>query len=104
MNPFSGITFNTNNGFETDSANRLPNPLGVSNLNDLATKLIDALMILAVPVVIAMAMYGAYKIIISAGDPKKAQEGGKTILYAALGFGLLLISKGIVAIIQSLLQ
>lgn len=101
-NRFGNFSLN-NNGYE-ENLNQLPNPLGVSNLNDLATKLIDALMILAVPVVIAMAMYGAYKIIISAGDPKKAQEGGKTILYAALGFGLLLISKGIVAIIQSLLQ
>ena len=98
----NGISFGTNNGYETDSLNQLPNPLGVSNINDLVTKVIDALMILAVPVVVAMAMYGAYKIITSAGDPKKAQEGGNVILYAALGFGLLLISKGIVAIVQSL--
>lgn len=104
MNFFNGINVNTNNGYETDSLNQLPNPLGVSNLNDLVTKLIDALMVLAVPVVVAMVMYGAYKIIISGGDPKKAQEGGNVILYAALGFGLLLISKGIVAIVQSLFQ
>lgn len=102
MGQFGGFNFNTNRGYETDSANQLPNPLGVSNINDFVTKAIDALMILAVPVVIAMAMYGAYKIITSAGDPKKAQEGGNVILYAALGFGLLLISKGIVAIVQSL--
>lgn len=101
MNQFGGINLTNNNGYEQD-LNQLPNPLGVSNINDLVTKGIDALMILAVPVVVAMAMYGAYKIITSAGDPKKAQEGGKVILYAALGFGLLLISKGIVAIVQSL--
>ena len=100
----NGVSLNNNNGYEQDSLNSLPNPLGITNLNDAVTKIIDALMLLAVPVVIAMVMYGAYKIIISAGDPKKVQEGGKAIFYAALGFGLLLISKGIVAIVQSLLQ
>ena len=104
MNQFSGFNVTANNGYETDSLNQLPNPLGISTLSDLVTKVFDALMILAVPVAVAMAMYGAYKIIVSAGDPKKAQEGGNIILYAALGFGLLLISKGIVAIVQSLFQ
>lgn len=104
MNSFLNMRFGANNGYETDSVNQLPNPLGVSNVNDLVTKAIDALMVLAVPVAIAMAMYGAYKIITAGADPKKAQEGGRVILYAALGFGLLLISKGIVAIVQSLFQ
>ncbi len=103
MNPFGGISLNAGNGYEGNT-NVLPNPLGVSNVQDILLKLLDALMILAVPVAVGMAMYGAYKIITSAGDSKKAQEGGKIILYAALGFGLLLISKGIVTIVQSLLQ
>jgi hypothetical protein len=92
-----------NNGYK-EVGNALPNPLGVSDVNGIITKFLDALMILAVPVVIAMAMYGAWKIITSAGDPAKAKEGGNIILYAALGFGLLLISKGIVSIVQSLFQ
>ncbi len=103
MNPFSGISFRANNGYE-ESANALPNPLGVSNLQDIVTKLVDALTVLAVPVVLAMVMYGAYKIITSAGDPAKAKEGGNVILYAAVGFGLLLLSNGLVAIVQSLFQ
>lgn len=90
-----------NKGYE-QSANQLPNPLGVTDLNGIVDKVMNALTVLAVPVVLAMVMYGAFKIITSAGDPKKVQEGGKIILWASVGFGLLLISNGIVSIIQSL--
>lgn len=101
MNPFSNLSFTKNNGYE-ESINTLPNPLGITDLSGIVDKVMGALTMLAVPVVLAMVMYGAFKIITSAGDPKKAQEGGNIILYAAVGFGLLLLSNGIVAIIQSL--
>ncbi len=93
-----------NKGYEQDSLNTLPNPLGITDLNSIVDKVMSALTVLAVPVVLAMILYGAFKIITSAGDPKKVQEGGNIILWAAVGFGLLLISNGIVAIVQSLFQ
>ena len=89
--------------YEDVSSNTVPNPLGINDLNGLVTKIVDALTVIAVPVVLAMVLYGAFKIITSAGDPKKAKEGGMIIFYAAVGFGLLLISNGIVSIVQSLL-
>ena len=94
-----------NNGYESDGGiNTLPNPLGITDLGGIIDKVMSALTVLAVPVVLAMIMYGAYKIITSGGDPAKAKDGGNVILYAAVGFGLLLISNGIVAIMQSLFQ
>lgn len=92
-----------NNGYES-AANQIPNPLGIATLNELITKLLNAITTVAVPVVIAMVLWGAFKIITSAGNPIKAKEGGMIIFYAAVGFGLLLISDGIVAILQSLFQ
>lgn len=100
-NLFKGISFNK--GYE-ETANQLPNPLGISNLTELVTKIVNGLTVLAVPVVLAMVFYGAFKIITSAGDPTKAKNGGMVIFYAAVGFGLLLIADGIVAIVQSLFQ
>ncbi len=92
-----------NNGYES-AANQIPNPLGITTLHELVTKILTALTTVAVPVVLAMVMWGAFKIITSAGDPKKAKEGGMIVFYAAVGFGLLLIADGIVAIMQSLFQ
>lgn len=94
-----------NNGYESDGGmNALPNPLGITDLSGIVDKVMSALTVLAVPVVLAMVMYGAFQIITSEGEPAKRSAGGKTILYAAVGFGLLLISNGIVAIVQSLFQ
>jgi Type IV secretion system pilin len=92
-----------NNGYES-TANQIPNPLSITTLNELTSKIMNALTTVAVPVVIAMVMWGAFKIITSAGDAKRAKDGGMVIFYAAVGFGLLLIADGIVAIIQSLFQ
>ena len=94
-----------NKGYESDGGlNTIPNPLGVTNLQEIVDKVMSAITVLAVPVVLAMILYGTYKIITSAGDPAKVKEGGNVIFYATLGFGLLLISNGIVSIIQSLFQ
>lgn len=100
-NYFNGISLN--NGYES-TANQIPNPLGITTLNELVTKIMGAVTTVAVPVVIAMVLWGAFKVITSAGDPQKAKDGGMIVFYAAVGFGLLLISDGIVAIMQSLFQ
>ena len=84
--------------------NDLPNPLGVTSLTELLDKVIDGLIILAVPIVIIMVLWGAFLIITSAGKPEKVQQGGKAILWAAVGFGILLLSQGITDIIESLFR
>lgn len=84
--------------------NALPNPLGIYDLNTLVQKIFEALTIIAVPIVTAMVLWGAFKIITSAGDPGKVREGGRAILWASVGFGLLLLANGAVDILKSLFQ
>ena len=86
------------------AGNELPNPLGVTNLSGVIPKLLNGITLLAAPIVVAMVLWGAFQIIISAGSPEKLRKGGMTVLWAAVGFGLLLLANGAVAIIQSLFQ
>lgn len=86
------------------TSNTLPNPLGIYDLNDFLNKIFEALTIIAVPIVTAMVLWGAFKIITSAGDPGKVKEGWRAILWASVGFGLLLLANGAVDILKSLLQ
>lgn len=81
----------------------LPNPLGVCDLLEFAQKIINVLQLVAVPIVAIMVLYGAFQIITSGGQSERARAGGKTILYAAVGFGILLLADGIIAILQSIL-
>jgi len=100
----SGVNFNSSGGSggEFGPVGELPNPLGISTLGELVDKVSNALLILAVPVVTTMIMWGAFKIASAGTDPKQVQEGGKIIKYAAIGFGLLLLASGITQVIQSL--
>lgn len=83
-------------------SNELPNPLGIENVNQLADKVISAITQLAVPVVIAMVLWGAFLIVTSGGNPERLKKGGNTIMWAAVGFGILLLAGGAVQIINSI--
>lgn len=77
------------------------NPLGATcktaecilyNLLDIASTIVMIIM----PFII---LWGAYQIMTAGGDPKKFQTGGKTILYACIGFIIALMAKNIVSIL-----
>ncbi len=80
----------------------LPNPLGgVSTIGDLLNKIIDALILFASPVVVVIVMYAGYLFLSARDEPEKITQARNTILYAMLGYGIILIAKGIGLIIQS---
>ena len=80
---------------------KIENPLGnIDTIQELINQIINGLIILAAPVVTIMTLWGGFKIMTSAGNAVKYTEGGKIILYAAVGFGILLLAKGVTAIIE----
>lgn len=79
-----------------------PNPLGgVNTISDLLNKIIDGLILFASPVVVVMFIYAGYLYLSSAEDPKNITKAKDTMLYTVLGYGIILIAKGIGLIIQS---
>ncbi len=87
----------------TSNGNQLPNPLCVGSITELLNNIIKGLLVIAIPIVTIMVLYGAFLIMSSAGDPGKIETGKKTILYAAIGFAILLIANGITFIVKDLL-
>jgi hypothetical protein len=51
-----------------------------------------------------MALVGGFQLMTSAGNPEKASQGRKTLLYAAIGFGVVLIAGGLAKLLQSILN
>lgn len=82
----------------------LPNPLGVSNINDLINKIIDGLIIFAAPVAVAMVIWAAYLFMSSGGDPKKITTARSALLWTVVGYAILLLAKGVGLIIQNFLS
>ena len=79
----------------------LPNPLSCADLFCLLEKVILVIFNIAIPVTVIMVLIGAFQILTAGGDPAKFATGQKTILYAAVGFALVILANSLVAIIRS---
>ncbi len=80
----------------------LTNPLGCDNISCVINRLIDVVFTISIPVVSLMVLIGGFQILVAAGDPEKFKTGRKTILYAAVGFTVILAAKAVVLILQDL--
>ncbi|OGY58133.1 MAG: hypothetical protein A3E61_01520 [Candidatus Colwellbacteria bacterium RIFCSPHIGHO2_12_FULL_43_12] len=61
------------------------------------------LVTLVIPIAGLMIIWAAYQILTAGGDPAKFSTGRRTIVYALVGLGIVIISRGLVAIIIDLL-
>ena len=88
----------------TGTSVELPNPLGIGTIGDLMNKIIDGLILFATPIVVAVVIWAAYLFISSRGEPDKITQARNALLYAILGYAILLLAKGIGVIISNFLS
>lgn len=81
----------------------IPNPLKVNSISALIDRLLTYVITIATILLPLAIIYAAYLFMTSGGDPEKVTEGRKTILYAVLGYALILISKGVAMIVAEIL-
>lgn len=81
----------------------LPNPLQVSSIPELLNNIAGYLIYISIPVVTIMIVYGAFQILTAAGSPEKFKSGKQTIVYAIIGFIIVILAKGITMIIKEIL-
>lgn len=82
----------------------IPNPVGCPDFRCVAQQIIGSLVTLAIPVVAVMVLIGGFYILTAGGDPEKFKTGKKTILYAVIGYAVILLAEGVVLIVDSLLK
>lgn len=91
-------------GGKSGDLGALPNPLNVTNIADLLNKIINTITLyVAPPIAVLMIIVGAFQILSAGGDPEKFKTGKKTIVYAAVGFGILLIANLLIGLIKEIL-
>ena len=96
-------------GSDTDII--LPNPIGGCSKSPaegggllcVAGNIIDALFKISIPIVAIMVLVGGFQIMTAGGNAEKVSSGRKTILYAAVGFVIVLLAESVVSIIQSVI-
>lgn len=80
----------------------ITNPLGCNNFGCVATKITDALLAVSAPIVAIMVLWGGFQMMTAGGNPEKFSMGRKTLLYAAIGFVVVLLADSAANIIQNL--
>lgn len=78
------------------------NPIGATSISQLLDRIIDYLILIGAPILAIMVLWGGFQILTAGGDPEKFSTGRKTITYAVVGYGVILISKGVSFIIREL--
>lgn len=81
----------------------LPNPLGSSDIMVIINNILNYLIYISVPIFAMMILIGGFQILTARDNPQKIQSGRSTIMYAAIGFVIILISKGVALILLTVL-
>lgn len=83
----------------------LTNPLAPAT--DLTTVLgyVNAFLIaIAAPICGIMVVWGGFQMMTAGGNPEKFSEGRKTLLYAAIGFVVVIFASSVSYVIQSIMN
>ena len=89
--------------FISRSAN-LQNPLKYESIEELVEAIINFVFNLALVIAPLIIIIGGFYIITSSGNPEKIKTGKNIIIYALVGILIILVSKGVVAIITSFIS
>jgi magnesium-transporting ATPase (P-type) len=79
------------------------NPLKAPDFETLISNIINFIFYAALGIVPLVVVIGAFNILTSGGDPKKVETGKNIIVYALIGLIVVMLAKGIVAIIKNML-
>lgn len=80
----------------------LTTPIGCTNFSCVFKNIMNTLFWIAVPLTGIMVIIGAFQILTAAGNPEKFKSGKKTLLYAVIGFAVVLVAGGVVPIVCSI--
>lgn len=82
----------------------IENPLGEgATISSLLTKIIDFIVVISIPILTLYVLYAAFLMLTDGGNGKKFTEGKQALLYAAIGFAIILTGEGIVKLIEAIL-
>lgn len=81
----------------------IPNPLTCDSFEECINKIVDFIFYLAVVLVPLMIIIAGFLFVTAAGNTEKIAQAKKIITWALIGFLIVLISKGIVALITNIL-
>lgn len=81
----------------------IPNPLGCNDVGCVLQKIASFLLTIATPILTIMVLWAGYLFLTSAGNEEKIREARKALLWAVIGFAIVLINWGFASIVEEIL-
>lgn len=81
----------------------IPNPLKFQSLADLLNAILNFLITIGAPIATIMIVYAGFTYIFAAGEPQKITQARAILLWTAVGYSIILVAKGILAVIKDVL-
>jgi len=70
---------------------------------DVLQRITNFLILIGAPIATIMVLYGAFQMLTAGANAEQFRKGTQTILYAAIGYGIVLIGSGIISIVKQLI-
>lgn len=83
---------------------KIPNPLKAESFKELIDNIIDFLVKIGFPLALAVIIYAGIMFMASGGNEEKVTRAKKILLWAVIGYAIILMSKGIISVILNILE
>lgn len=80
----------------------ITNPIACGDYGCVLDKITTFLVYIGAPIATIMILVGGFMMVTAGGDPEKFSKGKKILLYAAIGFVVILAAGSVPKVIQSL--
>ncbi len=82
---------------------KLVNPLSVNNFCDLIKVVLEAILVIGMPIAVLFLVYVGFKFIMAQGNPEKIKEAQQNLLNTVIGIAIFLGAWTIAKVIQATL-
>ena len=80
----------------------LPNPLNMENFEDLIDAVVDWLLVITLPIVALIIVFAGAQYMFAGVNPEQQRKAKNIILYALIGYAIILLSKVLLAVVTGI--
>lgn len=94
----------TQRSFSPGTIIQIKNPLKTDSLADLIDTLINFIFTISIAVAPVVFLYGGFLFVTAAGRPEQITKARSILIWTAIGFVVILLSRGLITILKNLLE
>lgn len=79
------------------------NPLTTEKFTDVVDRILNILFFISIAIAPVMIIVAGFKLLTGGGDPKNVTSARQMLMWTAIGFGIILLSKGLVIILRNVI-